>query len=47
MFFEFGFGGGVNSAIKIIGEFVKKVSALHWLPSPLFGFCDPLALSRL
>ena len=45
--FEFRFCASVNDAVEIVGEFVEKFRALHWLPSPLTGFCDPLARSRL
>jgi hypothetical protein len=47
VFLELGLGGRVNDAVEVIGEFVEKFRALHWLPSPLVGFCDPFALSRL
>jgi hypothetical protein len=45
--FEFRFCPGVNYAVQVIGKFVEKLRALHWLPSPPRGFCDPLARSRL
>jgi hypothetical protein len=45
--FEFGLRTGIDHAVQVIREFVEKVSALHWLPSPLLGFGDPFALSRL
>ena len=45
--FQFSFGAGVDDAIQVIRQFVEKLRALHWLPSPAIGFCDPLDLSRL
>ena len=45
--FQFGFCTGVNDAVQVIGDLVEKFRALHWLPSPPTGFCDPLARSRL
>jgi len=45
--FKLGLCAGVNYSVQIIGEFVEEISALHWLPSPLLGFGDPFALSRL
>jgi hypothetical protein len=45
--FEFGLCRGVDDAVQVIGQFVEKLRALHLLPSPLIGFCDPFVLSRL
>jgi hypothetical protein len=44
MLFQFGLGRGVNHAVQVICQLVEKFRALHWLPSPLIGFCDPLTL---
>src|SRR5205823_8347659 len=45
MFFQFSLGWDVNHAIKVIGQFVEKFRAFHWLPSPLLGFCAPFDFS--
>src|SRR5208282_1116686 len=38
MIVEFGLGPGVQRAIEIVGQLVKKLRTLHWSPSPLARF---------
>src|SRR5258708_1995401 len=45
MLFQLRLGRGVNYAVEVIRQFVEKFRALHWLPSPLIGFCDPFVFS--
>jgi hypothetical protein len=45
MFLQLGLGRGVNDAVQIICQLVEKFRALHWLPSPLVVFFDPLPVS--
>jgi len=47
MLFQLGFGWGVDDPVKVVGQFVEKFRALHWLPSPLIVGRDPFGLSRL